>query len=59
MPLVFSRILIKIEILCSSRAIILGYAADLTFENDGNVDKYLKNIILRKLLSHILYPNAI
>jgi hypothetical protein len=39
--------------------IILGYAAGLTFENDGNVDKYLKNIILRKLLGHILYPNAI
>jgi hypothetical protein len=37
----FSRNLIKIELLCSWRAVILGYAADLTFENDDDVDKYL------------------
>jgi hypothetical protein len=46
----FSRNLIKIELLCSWRAVVFGHAADLSFENDDNVDKYLGNITLQEIL---------
>jgi hypothetical protein len=36
----------KIKLLYSWKVVILGCAADLSFENDDNVDKYLENIIL-------------